>query len=297
MGQMMVQPMAKLSARSIQTISTPGMYGDGNGLYLRVGPTGGRSWIVRTVVHGRRRDFGIGSASLVSLAEARDVAHQMRKVARSGGDPDVIRKREVLTFAEAARRVHANLLSTWRSERHGAIWLTSLERYAFPQFANRPIDTIGHSDILRVLEPIWVSKHDTAKRIKQRIGSVFDWAKAAGYYPHENPVAALRRALPVVKAATAHRPALAWTNVPTFMRELTEREGVSARALEFIVLTATRSGEARGARWEEFDGAVWTIPAARMKTGEVHRVPLSPPALAVLERVKGLDGDLVFPSC
>jgi integrase len=292
----MVQPMAKLSARSIQTISTPGMYGDGNGLYLRVGPTGGRSWIVRTVVHGRRRDLGIGSASLVSLAEARDVAHQMRKVARSGGDPDQLRKRETLTFAEAASRVHANLRSTWRSERHGAIWFTSLERYAFPVFGHRPIETIGHADILRALEPIWATKHDTAKRIKQRIGSVFDWAKAAGHYPHENPVTALKRALPVVKAPAVHRPALAWADVPSFMRRLKEREGVSARALEFIVLTAVRSGEARGARWDEFEGAVWTIPAERMKTGEAHRVPLSPHALAVLERVRGLDQNLVFPS-
>ena len=160
--------MPKLSTRKVQTAKKPGMLGDGDGLYLRVGPKGGKSWVLRTVVHGRRRDLGIGSASLVSLAEAREIARQLRKVARAGADPDTLRRRETLTFEEAARRVHNNLLPTWRSERHGQIWLAALERYVFPHFGKRPISTIGTVDLLNALTPIWVSKNDTARSGKAK---------------------------------------------------------------------------------------------------------------------------------
>lgn len=288
--------LSKLTARKADTLNKPGMYGDGGGLYLRVGPTGGKSWVLRTVVHGRRRDLGIGSFSLVSLAEARETARLLRKVARAGGDPDIIRKRETLTFREATKRVHANLRPTWRSERHAAIWLAAMERYAFPQLGDRPIETLGTADVLKVLEPIWSQKHDTATRVKQRLSAVFDWAKGAGHYSHENPVNGLKRALPSIKVHAEHMAALGWRELPTFMSELAQREGTSARALEFIILTAARSGEARGARWDEMNGAIWTVPAERMKTGKPHRVPLPEAALAALEKVRGLDAELVFPS-
>ena len=272
------------------------MYGDGGGLYLRIGRAGGKSWILRTVVYGKRRDLGLGSASLVGLAEARELARELRKVARSGGDPDTVRKRETLTFREAAQRTHANLLPTWRSKRHGKIWLSAIERYAFPSFGDRPIETIGTSDLMAVLQPIWVEKHETANRVKQRLANIFDWAKGAGHYPHENPVNGLKKALPAVKSTAVHMPALPWQDLPAFMSDLLTREGTSAFALRFIILTAVRSGEARGARWDEISGNVWTIPADRMKAGKEHRVPLAKEALDVLDRVRGLDAELVFPS-
>ena len=288
--------MTRLSTRRVQSLNEPGMYNDGNGLYLRVGPTGGKSWVLRTVVYGRRRDLGIGSASLVTLAEARESAQRLRKVARAGGDPDAVRKRETLTFEEAAKRVHQSLLPTWRSERHGQIWWAALARNAFPLIGRRPIATIGTADILHVLEPIWTTKFDTANRIKQRLSSIFDWAKGAGHYPHENPVNGVTKALPNFRPLPAHMAALPWQNLPSFTAELGNREGTSARALEFLILTAARSGEVRGTRWSEIDGNVWTIPADRMKSNRLHRVPLSTQALSLLAKVRGLDPNLIFPS-
>ena len=174
--------------------------------------------------------------------------------------------------------------------------MAALKLYVFPHFGSRPIETIGTADVLRVLAPIWTEKHDTARRVKQRLAAVFDWAKGAGHYPHENPVNGLNKALPAVKHRAEHMSALPWKELPGFVRMLREREGISARALEFIILTAARSGEARGARWSEIQGDVWTVPASRMKGGIAHRVPLSPEALAILNRVRDLDSDLVFPS-
>ena len=274
------------------------MHGDGDGLYLRVGPTGAKSWILRTVVFGHRRELGIGSTKLVSLAEAREKARVLRKVAREGGDPDTLRNREHLTFAEAARRVHQQLLPTWKNKKHADTWIASIETHANPAFGVRPIGTVGTADILKVLSPIWTEKHETANRLKQRLAAVFDWAKGAGHYPHENPVNGLKKALPVVKSKDNHMAALLWSDLPAFMVELADRECVSARTLEFIILTATRSGEARGALWSEIDfkNKVWNIPAERMKRGVAHRVPLSEEALAVLEKLTGLDPELVFPS-
>jgi integrase len=274
------------------------MYCDGNGLYLRVGPTGGRSWVLRTMVYGKRRDYGVGSASLVTLAEAREISRAWRKIARAGGDPDTIRKRESLTFEEATKRVYQNSLPTWRSKRTGQIWLGSMERFAYPVLAKRPIATIGSADILKVLEPIWTEKNDTASRVKQRLSNIFDWAKSAGHYPLENPVNGLKRALPIVRTQVEHMAAMPWKDIPIFMGQLAERDGMSARALEFIILTAARSGEVRGAKWAEIDlkEKVWVVPEERMKTGKAHRVPLPPEAISVLEKVAGQGGSLVFPS-
>jgi len=166
----------------------------------------------------------------------------------------------------------------------------------FPVFGRRPIETIGTADVLRVLAPIWTTKYDTANRIKQRLSAIFDWAKGAGHYPHENPVNGVTKALPKFRPQSVHMAALEWQALPAFADDLRKREGLSARALEFLILTASRSGEVRGARWGEISGNVWTIPADRMKSGRLHRVPLSPRALALLEGAKGLDPNLVFPS-
>lgn len=288
--------MGKLTTKKVSSLKDAGMYGDGDGLYLRIGEYGGKSWILRTVVQGKRRDLGIGSVKTVGLAEARDEAREMRKIARKGGDPIEERKRVSLTFEEAARRVHSELRKSWRSEDHAVRWISSLDRYVFPEFGSKPIHQLDSSHVLNVLSPIWTEKNETASKVKQRIATVFDWAKSAMLYPNENPVNGVTRALPTVKHRPQHMAALPWSETPAFMSELKKREGTSARCLEFIILTAARSGEARGARWSEISGGVWTVPAERMKTGEKHRVPLSPAALATLEKVKGLDDELVFPS-
>jgi integrase len=288
--------MPNLTTRKVASLKKKGMHGDGAGLYLRIGPTGSKSWILRTAVYGKRRSLGLGSVSLVSLAEAREKARTLRKVARNGGDPDTIRKREVLTFEDAATQVHANLLPTWRNAKHAETWLATVRTHAFPQFGKRPVETIGTADVLKVLSPIWTEKHETAKRLRQRLSTIFDWAKGAGHYPHENPVNGLRKALPAVKRRTEHLAAMNWRDLPVFMGDLAKRGGVSARTLEFIIFTASRSGEARGARWSEVEGNVWTVPAERMKRGIPHRVPLSTEAMTVLDSMRGLDSELIFPS-
>lgn len=287
--------MPGLTVKRIAALSAPGMYGDGGGLYLRVGPTGGKSWILRTAVHGRRRNLGLGSASLIGLAEARQEATKLRKVARDGGDPDTIRRRQTFTFEEAARKVHGNLVPTWKNAHHSAEWLSSLNRYAFPRIGTRPIETLGACDVLDVLSPIWTAKPETAKRMRQRMSVIFDWAKSAGHYLGGNPVTGIKRALPTVKPQVDHMAAMPWTGLPAFMEALGEREGLSALTLQFLILTATRSGEARGARWDEIEGDVWTVPGIRMKRGKPHRIPLSPQAVAILDKARGLGADLVFP--
>ncbi|WP_425051534.1 tyrosine-type recombinase/integrase [Psychromarinibacter sp. S121] len=289
-------PKGKLTVSKINSLSSPGRYADGNCLFLVVAPSGAKQWVARLTIHGKQTDLGLGGCSYTRLDEAREECAKLRKVARNGGDPRLERRKQVLTFEQAARRVHEGLLPTWRSAGHGQRWLASLEQYAFPLIGERPMDTIGSSDVLSVLSPIWTEKNDTAKRIKQRISSVFDWAKGAGHYAAENPVNGLTKALPTVRAVPEHMAALPWRDVPKFMEGLEKREAVSARALGFLILTATRSRELRGIRWSEIDGDTWTIPADRMKTGKEHRVPLSPEALAILESVRGIGNDLVFPS-
>lgn len=289
--------MSKLTVRSVAAKNEPGMYGDGGGLYLRVGPTGSKSWILRTMVHKKRRELGLGSVNLVSLAEARETAQTYRKVARAGGDPETLRKRESLTFSEAAKRVHAQLLPTWRNKKHSDTWLASVQKNT-QAFADNPLHTVTNADIMRALEPIWTETPETARRLRQRLSTIFDWAKGKGLYPHENPVNGLSKALVNNKRKPKHMPAMDCRELPDFMWALAQREGISARCLEFIILTAARSGEARGARWAEIDMdlATWTIPGERMKQGVEHRVPLSKEALAVLDQVQGFDPEFVFPS-
>ena len=232
----------------------------------------------------------------MKLADAREEARRLRKVARAGGDPETARNRDEITFEEAAKRVHQKLEPTWSNPKHAASWLSAVEAYAYPQFGKRPINKVGTPDILKVLEPIWTAKHETARRIMQRLSTIFDWAKVANHYPHENPVNGVKKALGTVNAKAAHMESMPWPELPAFMKELATREGVSARTLEFVILTAMRSGEVRGTRWDEIDlkKKVWTVPGERMKRRIPHSVPLSDPACAVLERMKGMDDKLVF---
>ena len=298
--------MAGLTDLRVRRLKQPGVYGDGEGLYLNIADGGTKSWILRATVKGKvtpsgrpyRAEIGLGSVSLVSLADAREKGRELRKLARSGINPLDAKRKETLTFEEASRRLHAELSKTWRSEKHGKIWIAAMQNHVFPTIGSSEIERIGTAEVLTVLSPIWVEQHETARRLKQRIAAVFDWAKGHGHYSQENPVNGVKRALPSVKRKTEHMAALPWQAVPGFMSDLAARDGISARTLEFIILTAARSGEARGARWSEIDlnNEVWTVPANRMKRNLVHRVPLSPAAMAVLERVRGFDPDFVFPS-
>jgi len=287
--------MSKLSARRVETLKEPGFYGDGDGLYLSVKPTGSKSWILRTVVHGKRRDLGIGPADLVSLAEARDKARGWRKVAREGGDPYASRNAETITFEEATIEYHRLVAQAFRSGKHSAQWLAGMKKHVFPAFGDRMIYTVGVVDVRKALEPIWINTHETARKIKQRIEAVFDWARAEGHYGPENPARGIKRALKPQARNPTHLAAMPWADLPAFYESLNERDGVSAKTLQFIILTAVRSCEAREARWDEFKGNLWTIPAHRMKTGRTHIVPLAPEALRILEQVRGLDPVYVFP--
>ena len=280
----------------------PGRYADGNGLYLVVSDSGARWWIWRGTVHGRRREIGMGSARLVSLAEAREIARTWRRIARAGGDPVAERdkgKRESLTFEAAARRVWVDQIEpNARSPKHRAQWFKTLQVYAFPRIGSRSVHAVTQADILGILAPIWTEKPETARRIRQRLRTVLNWARTAGHCEGINPVEGVEDGLPKQRAKVQHFRALPYDELPELMRRIEMVKGMGALALRFTILTAARSGEIRGAMWPEIDtdARLWAVPGARMKSGEEHRVPLSDAALAVLERVRGRSDGLVFPS-
>lgn len=297
-------PDKGLTAVGVRNIRAPGRYGDGNGLYLIVKPSGSKNWILRTVVHGRRRDIGLGSFKLVSLAEAREKAIAMRKIAREGDDPTIDRKAvkaDVPTFEEAARQVHEARGPTWRNAKHKAQWIATLERYAFPEIGRRRLDDIETSDIVRVLSPIWLSKVETAKRVRQRIHAVLDWGRAHGYRDGENPVVGVQRGLPKQSRKVEHLEALPYRRVPGFFKRIDELPSadIIKYALRFTILTASRPNEPRFAVWDEIDfsSKLWIVPADRMKAGREHVVPLSGEAIDILQlALPHRDHtDLIFP--
>jgi integrase len=284
-------PEKALTALKVKAVNEPGRYGDGNGLYLVVEPTGAKRWMLRTVVQGRRRDIGLGGAQLVSLAEAREKALNLRKVARAGGDPVAEKARTLVpTFAQAAQSAHTEHVAAWRNKKHAAQWISTLRRYAFPGIGTRRVDQIETRDVLKVLSPIWLTKPETAKRVKQRIGTVLDWAKAAGFRAGENPVNGVAKGLPKQPDQKKHHAALPYGEVPSFIRDLRANDGTDPTkfAFEFLILTAARTKEVLLARWSEVKDGVWTLPRERMKAKREHRVPLSPRCLAVLRRAKEL---------
>ena len=297
-------PDRALTAVRVNAAKVPGRYADGNGLYLVVEQTGGKRWLLRTVVQGKRRDIGLGGLSLVTLAEARAKAIEYRKIARDGGDPVAERKAAkavVPTFAEAAERVHADREASWKNEKHAAQWINTLRTYAFPHLGERPVNTLATPDVLRVLSPIWLAKPETARRVRQRIETVLDWAKAAGYRTGDNPVEGVARGLPRQAEREKHHAALPYAEVPAFVARLrSSDQGMIARlAFEFLILTAARTGEVLGARWSEIDEtqALWTIPAERMKAAREHRVPLGKRAMSILREAEPLaaGSDYLFP--
>ncbi len=295
-------PDKALTAALVRTIKEPGKYYDGQGMFLRVEPNLSKRWVQRIAVHGKQREIGLGSASLVTLAEARAQALDNRKLARAGGDP-LQAKRDaeaVLTFAEAARVVHEANQPTWRNAKHAAQFLSTLETYVFPHFGATRISDVTTGDVLTALSPLWTEKAETARRVRQRIGTVMKWAMAKGWRK-DNPADAIDQALPKASRVQEHRKALPYTAVAACL-DVVRQSGAGAStklALELLVLTACRSGEVRGAVWSEIDmeKAEWNIPASRMKAKAAHRIPLSKQSLAVLKSAQALgDGTgLVFP--
>ena len=284
-----------------------GRHSDGGGLILRISGDGRhRSWAVRYMQDGKRRELGIGSAYEIPLDEARDTAAKLRYKARHGELPVVRRRRTPvlsdtsgMTFAEAAHRVHQNETVNARTEKAAKVWMSPVTTYALPAIGDRTIASITSADLLDILTPIWGDKYPTAKKLHQRFTKIFAWAKSAGEYEGENPTTTLRAALPKVKHKEQHRAAMRWQDVPDFYSKLTERTGsTAALALRLIVLSGLRSQEGRAPEWSEFDIAAktWTVPGARMKDGEPHVVPLTAPMLEILKTMKGADRKLVFPS-
>lgn len=298
-------PDKALTAVQVRQIKQPGRYADGNGLYLVVDPSGAKRWMLRTMVQGRRRDIGLGGITLVTLAEAREQALAHRKVARSGGDPLAEKRRaqteqSPLTFGQAVEQVHEAHKASWKNAKHAAQWLSTLQQYAVPHIGSVPVGKVESPDVLRALTPIWLSKPETARRVRQRIGTVLDWAKAAGHRDGENPVRGVIKGLPKQTQQVRHHEALPYSEVGAFIEKLREADASpSAKlAFEFLILTATRTGEVLGAKWTEVDlrQRIWTVPAERMKAGKAHRVPLSPRAVEILRSARSLDakGEFVF---
>ena len=294
----------KLSATSLTKLrKTPGRYGDGGGLFLEVGANGAASWLVRMQKAGKRRDFGLGSLDKVSLADARKARDLVRGQFEAGLDPVVERKKAegVPTFKIAALAVHKAQKRAWSEGKHQSQWIRTLETYAFPVIGDLPVNKIDRHAILDVLVPIWIDKNETARRVRQRIGAVLDWAFVKGYRETEAPMRALGKGLPRVTAARGHHEAMPFTDVAGFMARLRAGDDTMGRlALEALVLTAARSGEVRGAVWDELDleAGLWSIPAERMKRKKAHVIPLSPAAVAVFKRALALrtgDAALVFP--
>ena len=295
--------------------TVPGRYLDGGGLYLQVTTgadgTARRSWLFRWTARGRERWAGLGSLNTVTLAEARERARQCRQQVLDGVDPIADRDRRraeqeasakrVITFDEAARGYIAAKRTEWGSEKHAQQWPATLARYASPVIGRLPVDAIDTPLVLKVLQPLWGRIPETASRLRGRLEAVLDWATVSGYRAGENP-ARWQGHLEHLLSAPSKRikkslAAMPYDELPPFMEQLRAEPGVAARALEFTILTAARSGEVRGATWAEINlqNAVWTIPGERMKAGNEHRVPLSPRALEILRGLRRQNDGLVFP--
>lgn len=293
------------SARSVETVTDIGYHRCDRGLYLQVARSGTKSWLFRykSPVTSKQREMGLGSFDPVSLAVARDIALECRRQVLSGLDPleergrvKRIRRLEQarsITFKEAAEQYIASKKPEWKNAKHAQQWSNTLTTYAYPVFGNLFVSDLDTDLVLKVIEPIWITKPETASRIRQRIEVVWDWAQARKYVEGENP-ARLRGHLDKILAKTAkikrvrHHAALPYKQIATFITKLRDRKGSSALALEFMILTAARTGEVRGAKWQEIDLStkVWTIPADRMKAGKEHRVPLCSRVIQILNSMK-----------
>jgi integrase len=306
--------IGRLTALKVEKAKNPGMYADGGGLYLRVTDNGARNWVYRFMLNGRPRWMGIGPLALYGLQEARAKALEARRLRHEGTDPIEARRAarmrarldaaKAITFKECAESYIASHRAGWRNGKHAAQWQATLATYAEPVIGPLPVQAIDTALVVKALEPIWTTKPETAGRVRGRVESILDWAKVRGYREGENPArwrGHLDKLLPARGKVrrVEHHAGLPHAELPRFLVALREQEGIAARALEFMVLTAARTGETIGARWFEFDllDRTWTVPAARMKAGREHRVPLSARAFAILEEMqahRNADDGFVF---
>ena len=281
--------MGKLTALGIKKKSA-GRYGDGDGLYLIVGNADSRSWVCRVQKDGKRRDIGLGSAKKVSLQDARQLAGAIRAQVAAGIDPiaERVKSKGIPSFRVAAGLVYEEQRHGWKNQKHNAQWLSSLEAYAFPHIGDLPVSQIEIPAVRDMLLPIWTKKHETARRVQQRVNTIVNWAVAKGYREHGLALQALAKGLPSNAGGVKPHKAIGRNEAPAFYVYLAGKNSTGALALRFIILTAARTGEALGATWAEIDmeAAVWTIPAERMKAKRQHRVPLSLAALAILKEAK-----------
>ncbi|MBN8744965.1 MAG: tyrosine-type recombinase/integrase [Thiomonas arsenitoxydans] len=302
--------LTELKARSLRPEDKPIAHGNVTGLALHPGSTKGHGkWVLRYVspVSGKRRNAGLGSYPAVTIADAARRALQMREQIAQGDDPLEVKEEipapSVPTFEEAAVILHGTLLPGWKNAKHAAQWIYTLREFAFPVLGAIPLNAIQPKDIAQVLRPIWIDKAETASRLKQRMHAVMAWGWAHGHC-QANPVDVVQHLLPAQQdkaVRVQHQPAMPWRMIPAFVGEHLRnrpRFDVSRAILEFLILTACRSGEARGMVWEEIDWTqrIWTIPAERMKAHMPHRVPLTDRALDILRNLQGLHDTLVFPS-
>jgi integrase len=302
-----------LTAAKVKSLKTPGDYLDGRGLYLQIRSESSKSWLLKFSMLKRAREMGLGSAFDFSLADARETRDKYRKLIKVGVDPIEHRKAEeaaravdkakAVTFKQAATRYIAANRSGWKNIKHASQWEATLEAYAYPVIGALPVQAIDTALMMKVLEPIWSTKPETASRVRGRVESVIGAAKARGEYQGENPATwkgHLDKLLPKTSKVrkVENHAALPYTDLPAFMMQLRAREGIAAAALEFLILTAARTGEVLGATWDELDlrKSVWTITGERMKNGREHQVPLSAPAIAVLGRMSKITngGNYVF---
>jgi integrase len=313
MGVKMARRHERLSAKAVTHARKPGYYADGGGLYLQVSESGTKSWIFRYALAGRAREMGLGPEHTVGLAEARQRAVANRLMLVDGIDPiearnarragDALNAARSITFSECATAYIKAHRSGWRNAKHAGQWVTTLEEYAAPVIGTLSVQAVDTPLVMKILEPIWQDKTQTANRLRGRIESVLDWAKAREYRTGDNPArwrGHLDQLLPKPRkvAKVEHLAALPYAQVGEFMELLRAQEGMAARALELLILTAARTGEILRAKWEEIDlnAALWTIPKARMKSHREHRVPLSPPAVKLLQDLEAKrQSDYVFP--
>lgn len=293
----------KLSAAFVASVTEPGRYLDGAGLFLQVDATGGKRWLQRLMVAGRRHDIGIGPVDLVTLSEARKAARSNKEMARRGIDPMTEREKAkgIPTFDEAAAQVIDLKAKELSNPKHLMQWRSTIAAYASPAFGNRKVSEVDRHDVLRALKPIWEGKTETATRLRGRIETILDWAEVSGHRSGLNPArwkGNLEHLLPSPTrvAVKEHHPAVPVEDMPAWWAQLVRRHGMAARALEMIALTWCRSGEVRGMTWAEVDLAagMWVIPASRMKAGREHRVPLVPEAVALLQRLPRTSSAFVF---
>jgi integrase len=297
------QGLYRLSALTVDTITAPGWHADGGGLYLEVDRSGRKRWALRLTVNGKRCDFGLGPIHKVPLQTARERATLYREKAYAGIYPVERSERDgaplagALTFERAADEVHRIRKAQWSNGKHVDQWINTLTDHAFPHIGKKPVASITTADVLTVLSEIWLTKPETARRLRQRIRTVLDWARAAGHRAGDNPVDLIGDALPKHRRRVAHHKALPYAEVGAFIGALRTggADPVTKAAFEFLILTTARTQEARLATWSELDieGALWTVPKQRMKARREHLVPLPPRAVEIL---KGLRSRILDPT-